>query len=314
MIFRLRNAELSGWRRLAARFASATRRTLRFAFERPRATLWTLLALTCALFAVGISALTAENLDAAAAAHPARGASMVVYLGDGVDEAHAKTLVNELVKMPGVERAELVPSEETGKRLQRALGGDAALLDGVDPASLPESVEVTLAPGVRDVVAMSPTVRALRGTAGVEDVVIEDGGDDHVAGTLATVRAIAWIAAALFGGLALIIALAAVRLRLDRSRREREVAHLLGASPGFFGLPTALAGALQGAIAAGLAAGLVYVGFVYYSDDVAATLAPSFGAIQLALPPLAEIALFVAVGAGLGLVGGGLAGASRATR
>ena len=51
--------------------------------------------------------------------------------------------------MPGVQTAELVSAEETGKRLQHALGGDAALLDGVDPASLPESVEVTLAPGVR---------------------------------------------------------------------------------------------------------------------------------------------------------------------
>ena len=307
-------AELGGWRRLTGRFASGARRTLRFAFERPRATLWTLLALTCALIAVGVSALTAETLDAAVAAHPARGASMVVYLGDGVDRAHAKTLVGELGKMPGVERAELVAPEETGVRLQRALGGDAALLDGVDPASLPESVEVTLAPGVRDVVAMSPTVRALRGTAGVEDVVIEDGGEDRVAGTLDTVRAIAWVAAALFGGLALIISLAAVRLRLDRSRREHDVAHLLGAAPGYFALPSALSGALLGALAAGLAAGLLYVGFVYYSDDITSALSPSLGAIQLAFPPLAELLLFVAVGAGLGLVGGGLAGASRATR
>ncbi len=306
-------AELSGWRTLGARIASATRRTLRFAFERPRATLWTLLAMTCALFAVGVSALTAESLDGWADAHPARGASMVVYLGEGVDDAHAKTLVAELAKMPGVDRAELVPAEETGKRLQRALGGDAALIDGVDPASLPESVEVVLAPGVRDVVAMSSTVRALRGTAGVEDVVIEDAAEDRATGALGTVRAIAWIAAALFGGLALVIALSAVRLRLVRSRREREVAYLLGASPGFFALPNALAGALLGALAAGIAAGLVYVGLQLYGDDLGAMLS-SLGAVQLAFPPLLELALFVAVGAGLGLVGGGLAGATRATR
>ncbi len=306
-------AELGGWRRFTARLRSATRRTLGSAFSRPRATLWTLLALTCALVAVGISALAADHLDGWAEAHPVRGASMVVYLGEGVDDAHAKTLVGELAKMPGVDRAELVPAEETGKRLQRALGGDAALLDGVDPASLPESVEVTLAPGVRDVVAMSSTVRALRGTAGVEDVVIEDASDDRTAGALGTVRAIAWIAAALFGGLALIVALAAVRLRLDRTRREREVAYLLGASPGHFALPNALAGALLGAIAAGLAAGLVYVGIEVYGDDLGAALS-SFGAIQIAFPPLAELALFVAIGAGLGLVGGGLAGATRAPR
>ena len=310
MIFRLRMAELGGWRRFAARIASATRRTLGFAFERPTATLWTLLALTCALVAVGISALAAENLDQWSEAHPQRGASMVVYLGDGVDEPHAKALVGELAKMPGVDRAELVPSEETGKRLQKALGGDAALLEGVDPASLPASVEVTLSPGVRDVVAMSPTVRALRGTAGVEDVVIEDATVDSATSTLGTVRAIAWIAAALFAGLALLVCLSSLRMRLDRTRREREVARLLGASPGFFAIPTALAGAVLGAIAAGLAVGIVSIGLELYGDD----LRSAIGQIALAFPPLAECALFIAAGAVLGLVGGGLAGMTRATR
>lgn len=310
MIFRLRAAELGGWRRLGARFASAWRRAFAFAFERPTATLWTVLALTCALVAVGVSAIAAENLDTYSDAHPQRGASMVVYLGDGVDESHARNLVGELTKMPGVDRAELVPAEETGRRLQKALGGDAALLAGVEPGSLPMSVEVALSPGVRDVVAMSPTVRALRGTAGVEDVVIEDGAQDKTDSNLATVRSIAWIAAALFAGLALLVCLSSLRMRLDRSKRERDVAHLLGASPGYFAIPTALAGAVLGAIAAGLAVAIVSVGLEVYGD----ALRDAIGAIRVAFPPLVECALFVAAGATLGLVGGGLAGVSRATR
>src|SRR6185436_8763042 len=127
-------------------------------------------------------------------------------------------LVGELRGLRGVERAELVSPAESARRLVRALGSDPALLDGVDPASLPASVEVTLAPGVREVVAMSPTVRALRGAPGVAEVVVEpgrddggdggDGGGDRVAGALGTARGAAWTAAALLAGLALLIVLA----------------------------------------------------------------------------------------------------------
>ncbi len=295
------------------RMASALRRTLRIAGERPRAGLWTLLALTSAMFAVGIAAVAADNVDRWAH-RPGAGASMVVYLGEGVEEARAHALIAELRALPGVEGAELVPPVESARRLQQALGADTALLDGVDLGSLPSSVEVILAPGVRDVVAMSPTVRALRGAAGVDDVVVEDGGDDRVATALQTVRVVAWSGAALFAGLALIILLAAIRVRLDRSRDELAVAHLLGAGPSFLVIPTALAGALQGAAAALLAAGAVLAVVRAYGDQVIASLTPSLGPVELRVPAVVELALFVAAGATIGLVGGALAGASRVAR
>lgn len=299
--------------RFFTRVASALRRTLRVAGERPRAALWTQLALTSALFAVGIAAVAADNVDRWAQ-RPGAGASMVVYLGEGVDEVRANELLAELHTLPGVERAELIAPAESARRLQQALGADTALLEGVDLGSLPSSVEVTLAPGVRDVVAMSPTVRALRGAPGVDDVVVEDGGDDRVATALNTVRVVAWSSAALFAGLALIIVLAAIRVRLDRSRDELAVAHLLGAGPGFIVVPTALAGALQGAAAALLAAGGVLAMVRVYGDEVLASLASSLGPIELVIPAGVELAVFVAAGAALGLVGGALAGASRVAR
>ena len=180
--------------------------------------------------------------------------------------------------------------------------------------SVRASVEVTLAPGVRDVIAMSPTVRALRGTPGVDDVVVEDAGADKVAGTLRTVRIVAWTGAALLAGLALIVVLAFIRVRLDRAEQELSVLHLLGASPSFIIVPTALAGALQGAVAAMLAAGALAVGVSIYGDGIASALHGALGSVQIALPAASMLVMFIALGAALGLVGGGLAGASRAHR
>jgi cell division transport system permease protein len=296
------------------RFGSALRRSARIALDRPRATVWTLVVVTCALFALGATAIAADNLDHWTSAPHGAGASMVVYLDDGTDEVGAQQLAHELTRVPGVERVDLVPSAETARRLQQTLGADAALLDGVDPASLPASLEVSLAPGMREVLEMSATMRALRAAPGVNDIAIEDGGADHGADALATVRSVAWLAVALSGGLALVVVLAAVRLRLERRREELAVARLLGASPAFCFVPSALAGALYGLVSAIAAAVALAVVVACYGDDITRGLPGTFAAAELSLPALPAPALFVAFGAALGMLGGGLAGASRAAR
>jgi len=286
------------------RLGSALRRTVRIARGRSRAALWTVLALAAALFVAGLAVITAATIDRWSAAHPGSGGAMVVYLGDGVDDARARALVAELAALRGVERAELVAPAESARRLTRALGSEPGLLDGVEIASLPASVEVRLAPGVRDVVAMSPTVRALRSAPGVADVVVEDDGDDRLATALATARTVAWTGAVVFVGLALIIALAVIRVRLERPEREAAVLELLGARPSFTAIPSALAGALHGAIAAVIA--VLALAAVSWSRGA------SFGDLAFVVPPAAALLGLVAAGGLVGLIGGGLAGVARA--
>lgn len=285
--------------------ASSLRRTARIAVERPRAGLWTLLALACALIAASVAAIAATSIERWAASRPGPTASMVVYLGEGVTEARAAELAAELRGLRGVLGVEVVPAAESARRLLAALGSEPALLEGVDPAALPASVEVTLAPGVRDVIAISPSVQALRGAPGVADVVTGDPAGDRWTEGLGAARALAWIGAALLAGLALIVVLAAIRVRLDRGRQELAVARLLGAGPGFFVVPTALAGALSGLAGAGLAALAVGLGVHLYADSIGE---------HLALPVAADLAVLLAAGAVLGGIGGGLAGASRVAR
>jgi len=284
--------------------ASALRRALRLIAERKRAAAWTMLAALCALTVAAVALVIANNVERWTSAPKAGGGSMVVYLGEGVSADTARGLVAQLAKQPGVEAAELVAPEVAAKRLEQALGADAALLDGVDLASLPATVEVTLAPGVRDVISMSPMLRALRSSPGVEDVIVEDGGEQPT-GALASMRMPIWIGAALLAGLALVVVLAAIRVRFERDRQEHAVLHLLGASPAFSVVPTALAGAVLGLCASLGASLLVWFGIDRFGDELA---------IHATMPALGAIALFVAAGAGLGLIAGGLAGVARVAR
>jgi cell division protein FtsX len=291
---------------MISRAGSALRRTGRILVERPRAALWTTLALTCALLAVGIAGVAALCVDRSleTATTSAAKAGLVVYLGEGVTDARAQQLTASLQALSGIERVELVAPAESARRLVRSLGSGATLLEGVDVEALPASVEITLAPGVRDVVAMSPIVRELRGTAGVADVVVEDAPQDDPSPVFGAVRAIAWTVAALFAGLALITALASIRVRLDANRREYGVVEMLGGAPSFLVIPTALAGAVQGLFAAVLAGGLLVIGLHVYGDRVP---------FELVLPSALMLGAFVAGGMTIGLVGGGLAGISRAS-
>jgi cell division transport system permease protein len=307
-------------------FAHLLRRTGRLAVDRPRAALWAIVALTTTLVLVGVVGVAADNLDAWTRA-PGGRASVVVYLANTVDAAHGTALADELARQRWVARAEYVPAAETARRLEVALGYDASashaagnaarqpqLLDGVDLAGLPATIELMLAPGVRDVVAMSPTTRALRDTPGVDDIVIEDGGEDRVAAATTAVRLCAWSGAALLVALALLAAVASVRVHLDRDPRELAVARLFGAGPGYAGVPCVLAGVSFGAVAAGLAVAIVYALVAAYGGAVAAAVAPTLGAVEVALPSGCDALVLVAIGAAVGAIGGGLAGVSRATR
>jgi cell division transport system permease protein len=287
---------------------NALRRTFAILIDRPRTAAWTLVAIVCALTVAAILLVVVENIDGWTAAPRTGGGSMVVYLGEGVSDANAQILANQLSHVAGVDRAELVSPADAAKRLERALGADAALLDGVDLASLPPTVEVTLAPGVRDVIAMSPLLRTLRGTPGVDDVIVEDGGDAKTRPFAC--RAFLVSCAALLAGLALVVVLAAIRVRLEHDRQEHAVLHLLGASPAFSAVPAALAGALLGLCASLAASLLVWLGVQTFGDELANALSVQ----SVSAPAVGAIALFVATSAGIGLVGGGLAGVARVAR
>jgi cell division protein FtsX len=288
------------------------RRSARIAIDEPRTTAWTFAAMTTAMFALGLVALGAERLAGWTAASRG-GASMVVYLGS-VDESHARSLASELSALTGVERVDYVAPAESARRLERALGGDETLLEGVDRASLPASLELALAPGVADVVAMSPTMRALRDTAGVTDVVMEDAGTSGSSNTFDVIVTGARVLAMIVAGLAALVVVAGLRVRFAGKRREHEVLALLGAGPAFTLLPTAIAGSVLATLASLIAGGAVAIVAGTLGAQVVRAVGGAFGSVDVAAPTAGELTIFIALGALLGMLGGVLAGTARATR
>lgn len=269
--------------------------------RRPAASVWAALAVAAAL--VGVAAIDLAARHVGAWSHDLRAqASMVVYLDEGATSEQADGVAAALRDVDGVEAALVVSTDDAADRLRAALGAHDELLAGVDPATLPLSIEVTLAPGVADVIGQSPLVAELRAAGAVEDVEVTRDYTAPLGDALARLERLAWALFAIIGLAAALVVAAAVRLRVGETSGERSALAWLGASTWFVRAPALVAGAALGAVGAVLAlagaAGLIRV------LDLDLTSASW---------PLARAALLVGAGALLGLVGGAL-GAERVAR
>jgi cell division transport system permease protein len=295
---------------------SAARSTLRRVLQRfagPRGwrrAAWMIATALAAVVLAGGALLAGRTATAWAQLRGGQ-AQLVVYLAQDTEPAQRQALAEELAALGGVTRVETVAPDEALRRLRTALAADQALLDGVEPETMPASIEASLEPGLENVLPMSPTFAALRRHPAVEDVVIEPALPDSLGSAMTLVAPWARSLTFLFAGLAALCAFAVARLAWALPRQELAVARLLGAGPAFHLAPMAISAAL----AAGLGALLGVAALLAGSAQVSSSLAPlaatspsiSSAASSAGLLGFAEAALLVVAAA---LIAG--AGAARA--
>ncbi|HVV88460.1 MAG TPA: permease-like cell division protein FtsX [Kofleriaceae bacterium] len=283
--------------------ASTITRTARVLAARPAASLWAVLAVAAAL--VGVAATDLASRHVGGWARDLRSqASMVVYLDDGATVDDAAALATRLRAVGGVEQVDVVSAEQAADRLRSALGSHDELLDGVEPGSLPVSIEVTLAPGLADVAGTSPLLASLRAAAKVEDVEVTRDDTAPLGAALERLRRLAWALLLVAGGAAALVVAAAVRLRLVGDREEHAALHWLGAGGWFRHGPRLVAGILLGAAGAAAAIGGATLLVHFLQLDAGPVLDEAQAIVTW---PTARVVAMLGAGAGLGLVGGLLA-------
>jgi len=288
----------------------AARRAARLLLSRPGMGAWAIGAVTAALIAFAVAQLLAVNIEAWGRARQ-RPAGIVVYLVPEAGADAARALAAQVGAVAGVERALPVAPAETAARLRAALGDRGDLLEGIDPATLPASLEITLAAGVGDVAGASPVVELLRRAPAVADVELS-AAIESVDGVIAAVRSAAWSLAALFGALAVWMIAATLRLALGTSADEARIARLFGAPAAFVRAPAMLAGAAQGATGAALAIVGAWLVHRTIGRDLAVAIGRIVDGAGLSFFSTAQLGLLIGAGAALGLAGGFFATRSRA--
>jgi cell division transport system permease protein len=290
-----------------ARTASVFRRTKQQLCDQPRLTLWSTLV-SAAFIAVALLAYLGVQGYREWQARYRHGASMVVYLNQRVDSVAGKGLASDLIKLAGVTRAEYVSPQESESRLRIALSGSEQLLDGIEPNSMPASIELVLEPGIRDVIEISAPFQQLRQSGQIEEVDISGEWSDNTSDALGVIGEGIVIIGMIFAVAAGLVVLLAARLRWQQSGALTAVARLLGASSFHTKLPAALAGGIASMVAALLAVGFVAALHSQVSLVMLAQFAPSMGNISVASLTASVAAIVVAVSTAVGILGASLAG------
>jgi cell division transport system permease protein len=268
-----------------------------------------LVAIGCialSLLLVGVVQLTAVNVRRLAAGWGAD-VQMTVYLEDGTAPSRAQKIAGALAKLPGVVGVRAVDGHQAWERLRRSLGARADLLDGVEEGFLPASIEVTLKPGVVDVLRAHPAFERLKRTPGVEDVELMGDWAGRLGALERLIDGIGWAVAALVLCACLYIVGSTIRLGVFARRDEIELWKLVGATNGFVKAPFLVEGGLQGALGTSLAVALLYALFRVAAPRVEAVLGGWLASGPLGFFTPAQLLAAVVAGTLLGLMGSALA-------
>lgn len=258
------------------------------------------------LLLVGVVVLTARNVRRLGAGWGAD-AQMIVYLEDGVAPARAEQLAAALGRLPGVTGVRRVDAHQAWQRLRRSLDTRSQLLAGVEEGFLPASIEVSLKPGVAEVLRAHPAFERLEHAAGVDEVEILGDWAARLRALERLLDRAGWAVLALVACACLYIVGSTIRLGVLARRDEIELWQLIGASNGFVKAPFLVEGALQGALGTAAAAALLYGVYRAAGPRVDALLAGWLASGPLGFFSPAELGVAVAAGALLGLCGSAVA-------
>ena len=258
------------------------------------------------LLLVGVVRLTATNLERMADSW-GQGVQVIVYLEDGVVPARARKVAEAVGKLPGVEEVREIEGKDAYARLKQSLGDRASLLDGVEEALLPMSIEVRLRDGLAGAVRLGPEFERLRKAPGVEGVELMGDWVDRLVRAARLLRLGELFLVLLVGIACLYVVSSTIRLGVFARREEIEIQRLVGATDGFVKGPFLVEGAIQGTVGASLALGLLWGVFRTVAPQVQATLGAALCSTPLTFLTWHELAAAVMVGGALGIFGSNIA-------
>ncbi|MCA9710408.1 MAG: permease-like cell division protein FtsX [Myxococcales bacterium] len=227
---------------------------------------------------------------------------ITVYLVDDADPGAVDDVVQRLQSLPEIAAIERITPEQAMERLSAGLGEDGSMLDGLDPSVLPESLELRLAPGT-DPDFGHVLAERLHELLVVDEVAVAGAWAGRAHDLLATMQDLALGAGLLVSLACMAIVWSTIRLGVYARRAEIQILRLVGGTNRFVHGPFVFEGMVQGALGAALALGMLWLGFDAIHPFLERGLSLVFAAGALHFFNPVELAIGVAFGAGLGIVG-----------
>ena len=256
------------------------------------------------LLLVGLVALSAINLGHLANSAQA-GLHVTAYLRSDADPARVAALSRALKGDARVASVRHVTRDEAFRRLKNSLGHRPGLLDGVEPAFLPASLELTLRRTDAD--RVRPLLALMSASSVVEEVDYLGDWVNRLTAAVALSRGLGIALAVIICMVCLYVVVSTIRLGVFARRDEIDVLRLVGATDRYVRAPFLLEGGLQGAAGALIAMGLLYLLFRLTAPALEGLARQVLSGTQISF--LSPTQLLVGLGGGivLGLLGSRMA-------
>lgn len=227
---------------------------------------------------------------------------VTAYLIDDADPELVDATMARLQTLPEIANAELVSPEQAMMRLHEGLGEDGEMLEGLEAAVLPTSIEINLAPGTDPDFGQALAER-LAQLPVIDEVAVAGSWAGRAHDLLQTLGDMALGAGLLVSLACMAIVWSTIRLGVYARRAEIQILRLVGGTRRFVHGPFVFEGMVQGSLGAAAALGMLWLGFdaVHPFLEHGLSLVFAAGALQFFTP--VQIGLGIAFGAGLGLLG-----------
>ena len=178
---------------------------------------------------------------------------VIAYLKKGVVLSDVEELRRKIRQFEGVEAVKYVSSDDAMDFMEKKLGGQKNLLEGIPPGILPSSFEIRLKKDFRNTNSLKRIVTQLNQFPQIEEI---QYGQEWVE-TFLTLTHLFRITQWVLGGLLLMgiifITFNTLQLTISSRREEIEIMQILGASPSVIQVPFYIEGLIQGLVGTSLA-------------------------------------------------------------
>jgi cell division transport system permease protein len=267
----------------------------------------TVVTISVAIFLLGIFLLFVQNASRAVA----RGGgelTVMVFLKDGLSQGELDGLSRQIHELSGGQAVTYIDKGQALQFFRNSLGDDARILEGLDADNpLPASLQVQLGSAEEAELVYGKVSRRLAESSKVESVRYSRGGVQQIRKMIDLVRVLGAVGMFFLFVIAGFIIANTIKLALYNHRVEIEIMQLVGARRPAIYVPYLLEGLVQGITGAAVGLGGVFLVFVFFRNflgesELLRVMLPSFMFI-----PSAYVAVILAAGALVGVIGSFLA-------
>jgi cell division transport system permease protein len=184
---------------------------------------------------------------------------VIAYLKRGTSLGEVEGLLKQIRQLDGVETVNYISPFDAMAFMESRLGRQKNLLEGIQPAILPSSIEIRLKKDYWGETKIDEVISHLKRISQIEEIQYGQEWIETFSVLVHLVRLTQWILGGLLLAAIIFIVSNTLQLTISSRREEIEAMQMVGANPAFIQVPFYMEGLIQGLLGAGMAMGLLFL-------------------------------------------------------